>query len=1652
MMRHSRSKSFSDSLVLEDVDKGGVIVKSIRPDSSTETGLKEGDEIVGATIHFDKLKKDEVLRVLKLIEPYDENIKVLTKQDLKSGVSSLTFNGRIASPKEMLTDSYSRLFHSKVQRFLNREPCDAAKTSDVKIGDLNGQLLVPEERLHFDGVSFKDDIEGPTQNLSNMSAQTPEFSKSGPMPFMGLSSELKEPDMGDIVKCPKVNLSGLKSQDIGLNLTMNNIKGDDINVSGIDMLDDSYNDTNVPELDLKSKDVDLKSPPKKCTHPPLPEFGISGQKLKHPEFDIDANLETPDLNLSSPQIKGKNIAPELGVDLPKADISSNKLGMKTPDLDIEAPAGKFPMPKYSLSGPKVKGPDFDIDAGLKTPDLNLSAPKIKGGIKAPDTGFNLPSADLKGNKNNVDIPDIDLKSLSQNFKLPTLPKFGISGPKLKHPDMDIDGDLETPDLNLSSPQIKGENITPDLGVDLPKADISSPKLGMKTPDLDIDGQSGKFTMPKFSLSGPKVKGTNFDIDAGLKTPDLNLSAPKIKGGIKAPDTGFNLPSADMKGTKFDLKIPDVDLKTPSWEFKFPTLPKFGISGPKLKRPQIDIDGDLETPDLNLSSPQIKGKNIYPKLGVDLPKADISSPKLGIKTPDLDAPAGKFTMPKFSLSGPKVKGPDFDIAAGLKTPDLNRSAPKIKEGIKAPDIGLNIPNTDMEVPKLDLNAANVDLKSPSQKWQFPTLPKFGISGPKLKHPEIDIDGDLETPDLNLSSPQIKGKNIYPKLGVDLPKADISSPKLGIKTPDLDAPAGKFTMPKFSLSGPKVKGPDFDIAAGLKTPDLNRSAPKIKGGIKAPDIGLNIPNTDMEVPKLDLNAANVDLKSPSQKWQFPTLPKFGISGPKLKHPEIDIDGDLETPDLNLSSPQIKGKNIAAELGVDLPKADISSPKLGMKTLDLDIDAPAGKFTMSKFSLSGPKVKGPDFEIDTGLKTPNLNLSAPKIKGGIEAPDIGLNIPNTDMEGKKHNMDIPDIDLKSPSRKFKFPTLPKFGISGLKVKRPEMDIDGDLETPDLSVSTPKIKGEINDPEFGVHLPKADLNIPQLDMKTPDLDIDAPSGKFTMPKFSLSGPKVKGQDFHVAGLIPHNLSLTAPKIKGGIKAPDIGLNVPNTDMEVPKLDMNAANVDLKSPSQKWKFPTLPKFGISGLKLKRPQIDIDGDRETPDLNLSSPQIKGKNIAAELGVDLPKAGISSPKLGMKTPDLDIDAPARKFTMPKFSLSGPKMKGPDFDIDAGLKTPDLNVSAPKIKGGIKATGTGLNLPSADMKGKKHNMDIPDFDLKSPSQNLKFPTLPKFGISGPKLKHPEIDIDGGLETPDLNLSSPQIKGKNIAAELGVDLPKAGISSPKLGMKTPDLDIDAPAGKFIMPKYSLSGPKVKRHDFDIDAGLKTPDLNLTAPKIKGRIKTPKVDVDLPSRGIKALKASNFDLKSLKIKDEISFPDVIQNLPQTDLKESTLKLNTPDLDLDAPSGKLTMPTLKEPKYGLSELNMNRKQLDIDAVLKNNMKSMQSRPNIKEKDLDANLKTQDAFPLTSKVKASHKTSDTSVNLPKADRKGQADQIRYPNLKNPSVVGYVDLSKGKGYNLTDIEVSKLRTRTVTTNILCAPDIDLEVPGGTLKRSKLKTFI
>lgn len=48
-----------------------------------------GDEVLGATINFDKLSKEEVLKVLKLMEPFDDKVQVLTRSNLSRSLENL---------------------------------------------------------------------------------------------------------------------------------------------------------------------------------------------------------------------------------------------------------------------------------------------------------------------------------------------------------------------------------------------------------------------------------------------------------------------------------------------------------------------------------------------------------------------------------------------------------------------------------------------------------------------------------------------------------------------------------------------------------------------------------------------------------------------------------------------------------------------------------------------------------------------------------------------------------------------------------------------------------------------------------------------------------------------------------------------------------------------------------------------------------------------------------------------------------------------------------------------------------------------------------------------------------------------------------------------------------------------------------------------------------------------------------------------------------------------------------------------------------------------------------------------------------------------------------------------------------------------------
>ena len=48
-----------------------------------------GDELLGATINFDQLSKAEVLKVLKMMEPFDAKVHVLTRNNMSKSLGNL---------------------------------------------------------------------------------------------------------------------------------------------------------------------------------------------------------------------------------------------------------------------------------------------------------------------------------------------------------------------------------------------------------------------------------------------------------------------------------------------------------------------------------------------------------------------------------------------------------------------------------------------------------------------------------------------------------------------------------------------------------------------------------------------------------------------------------------------------------------------------------------------------------------------------------------------------------------------------------------------------------------------------------------------------------------------------------------------------------------------------------------------------------------------------------------------------------------------------------------------------------------------------------------------------------------------------------------------------------------------------------------------------------------------------------------------------------------------------------------------------------------------------------------------------------------------------------------------------------------------------
>ncbi|XP_077586458.1 uncharacterized protein LOC144205762 [Stigmatopora nigra] len=1178
--------NLSQGLALDASGNRPVILGS--PDGAVvgNSGAQTVNDIVAATIRLDHLSPDEVQNFLKVLQPYDNNMHVVTKKQIGTSASLNSLGYGIQEPAGTLNGDWGKA------------DLDVSTQSPVSAFDSPTAMLQAAQGLRTQ-LNGSVGNELPNVNLTEPSADA-EFTSPS---LAKLGSDLNGTlTTGELTAPSLANLGS----DVNGTLTAGEFMAPSLAKLGSG-LDGALTtgEFMAPSLAKLGSGLDGSLPTGEFTAPSLAKLG-SG---------LDGNLTT-----------GEFTAPSLA-----------KPGS---GLDGTLTTGEFTAPSLAKLG-------SGLDGTLTTGEV--TAPSLAG----------LASPHIVNSGASLDINKPHLKSGNLNYKAPdfTMPKFGL--PPVKIPA--IDGDLNLPSVN-------GE--TKGLDMSLPNLDITSPNVGLNGPNVDLKGHDVNIDSPRADigvssepfkwgqlrgkLKKPKLPGAKADLnlDADLKTPGADLSLPKLEGGLDAPNIDVNLPTADLKGP--DLDIQPLNIEGPSGKFVWPHQK---WKKPKLRGLKGDFDGDigLNKPDLNLSKPKLDAQ-------LDLPKADFKGPNIDVKTPnlDIDTPSVKKNW-HLNLKKPKLPN--------LNPPNIDLPRGSIDAGIDAPDVNLNLPKAN-----LDVDAPDLDIGAPSGRIKFPTMkrPKFRFAGPKMKTRSLDLD----TPDLSLSSPDasLHGPDL------NLPKADVD-----VKVPDVDASLKTkwptLKKPKWAISGPKINGPDLDTR--VSTPDLNLTAPDLDGELNAPDLNLN-------GPKLDIDAG-----VPSGKFKWFKKPMFGT----LRGLKSEIDGDIKVPDVDLKP---------SDLDLTGPDLNINGPSLDVQTPDAHIEPIDGKLKFLKLKMpKWPKMK--DADLDTNIKRPSFdaNLDVPNLD--LETPD--LSISPSKLGG---SLDTPDIDLHSPglsSGNVKFPKIKLPTLSGLKLEKPNLDLNTDVKAPKLDVASP-------DAEIGGGFVSPDLSLPDLNGST-SLNLSAPSLSTKLPN-------------------------------GELEAPDVKLNGPDANLKTPLVGLNSYSGDFKMPH--YKVPNLELSG-SEVEVPSPHHSVQAGLETPNVN----------------VGVPNADINGPKItgGIKVPELDVESPKVDASLEKNKL--PHFKWPNLSFSgAKIKTPEVNTS-PKLS--LEGTDT----PEIAIKGspksklkwpfkwgfRSNSEDTDEHEGDAETPRFRTHTLPK------------AFMDTKSETQDFfSQSKAEIEARDYVVSKGVRLPVVNV----------------------------------------------------------------------------------------------------------------------------------------------------------------------------------------------------------------------------------------------------------------------------------------
>ncbi|XP_023208722.1 protein AHNAK2-like isoform X2 [Xiphophorus maculatus] len=1429
----------------------------------------------------------------------------------------------------------------------------------------------------------------------------------------GHGHKIKMPQLG--IALPKVTTheSDLSLSKKGKDLTLPEVKGEikDLEIEGTGS--STKLDVRAPGIKVETKDVEGSLSKFKMSPFKISRFGAATPNLSG---EVSEASETHTLEYG----------PGTDVTIPDSDV-------KIIASEIDGRASKFKIPKFGISLPKLKGSETDTTQSQK---VNVDVTLFKGDteIKLTDAEHEEPGIRLKGKfpqigvqqdveysapKPEIPVPFSDAKAevkLSQvdgekihfsspvvlnetpELEIPTtkaehhlagqeekmkLSKIGIKMPKIKGPEFQLG--LSSKDTDVMETEGKVDNKTKvevpvPTDVSLGKAEIliSSGKVEVGKPEVQtqptVEGQGGKFKMPKFGITVPKVKGPE-------AKKEVEVKLTETKTDIKIPDANFEAPDVEQSPSKFNMPT-----------FK---LPKLGLGTSDKNVEGDDIDKDIPdevlavtivAPSSDLSNIDVDTHLFESKTEVALSSDDVNKYSI-----EVEATPTQIKVPKKEKEGSpsKFKMPTFKLPKfGLSVQSSTEKEPPLDKDLKTGEGQITtsgeILSTSLEAPRIDVKAPSVALKttgteSEERERKF-KLPSLGFSASQTKGPDTDIT--LPTTEVDVTAPEVKAEIQLPEEKFNKSfEVEAKAPEFKGTRKETEGSPSKFKMPTFKM-------PKFGLSGQSSTaevPPLDKDLKTGEGEITTSGeilIGsLEVPRIDVKAPSVALETTGTESEGSGRKFKLPSL---GFSASQTKGPDTDII--LRTTDVDITLPTTEVDVTAPEV-----KAEIQLPEEKFnKSFEVEAKAPEFKgtrketegspskfkmptFKMPRFGLSGQSSTAELPSLDKDLKTGEgeITTSGEILVGSLEAPRIDVKAPSVALE-------TTGTESEGRGRKFKLPSL---GFSASQTKGPDTDIilrttdvDITLPTTDVDVTAPEVKAEIQ-------LPEEKFN------KSFEVEAKAPEFKGTRKETEGSPSKFKMPTFKMPrfGLSGQSSTAELPSLDKDLKTGEgeittsgeilVGsLEAPRIDVKAPSVALETTGTESEGRGRKFKLPSL---GFSASQTKGPDTDIilrttdvDITLPTTDVDVTAPEVKAE-------IQLPEEKFN------KSFEVEAKAPEFKGTRKETEGSPSKFKMPTFKMPRfGLSGQSSTAELPSLDKDLK-TGEGEITTSGEIL--VGSLEAPRIDVKAPSVALKTTgteseggrgrkfKLPSLGFSASQTKGPDTDIS--LPTTDVDISLPatdvHVTAPEIKAEIQIPEEKFNKSF-EVEAKAPEFkgtrkETEGSPSKFKMPtfkmpRFGLSGQSSTAEVPPLDKDLKIPggEMTMSEEVIVVSTEEPSVEIGdlcleskkegseregkgkrfkMPSLGFSATQAkvpdTDFSLKTgvdvtqPEIKAEVKFPDNELKRIDTEIETKAPEFQVEAKDIEGSTSKFKMPTFKLPKFGLATQSSTEEVPSFDKDVK---------------------------------------------------------------------------------------------------------------------------